>query len=254
MKRAWLVAKKDMNIYFNTPLAYAIIGFFMLLMAFFFNTFLATYLKYMKMYQMGGGGGGISLNRLVEGFYGNLHVVFMILIPGLTMRSFCSERRDHTLELLVTSPIRVWEMVVGKFLGVGSVIIAMLGATLVFPAFLIAFGNPDLNILATTYIGLFLMGMAYVAIGLFTSSVTSNQFIAYLTSFLVGIGFWLMNAYARNADGMMATLLQKTNLLSYFENFTKGTLSSADVVYYFSFFFFWLFLTYRQIDSQSWRS
>jgi ABC-2 type transport system permease protein len=249
MKRAWLIARKELRVYFSTPLAYVLLGFFAFLTAYFF----AGIILQVAQMQVRGGR-EVSTTQIADAIYGNIMIIFMFLIPLITMRSFVAERTEHTLELLVTSPLRVWELVLGKFLGFAVMLVAFLAVLFVYPGFIIGFGNPDVAPLLTRHFGLFCLGLAFGSMGIFMSAVSPNWIVAGLGGFLLSLGLWVIHYLGNTVSGFWSTVFQSVGALTYYENFTKGVISTADVAYFVSFCFFWLFATYRHIDSQSWRS
>jgi len=254
MKRAWLIAKKDLKIFFSTPLGYIILALTVFVMSLFFDRIVEHLQKYAQSGPMMRGQ-QITLNFAMEKFYYNMMVILMFMIPGLTMRAFCAEKRENTLELLVTAPLKLWELVLGKFLGVATMYLGLLTALSVYFFCAIIFGKDvDINLLVTTQLGLFLIGMAFASIGIFTSSLTSNQFVAYLVSFTIILGLFLVGSWSAGATGWWAPFIEKVNLITRFTDFTKGVVTTGNVVFFLSFFFFWMFLTFRVIESQNWRS
>lgn len=251
--------KRDMKGYFYTPLAYVFIGMFSFLMGVMFVAFLRTYMSYTQANMMGQAP-TITIDRFAEAFYGNMHVIMMIVLPFFTMRLFTEESRQNTLVLLMTSPIRMWELTLAKFFAGAGMLFLMLALSFIYPLFLLAFSapgpgqGPDMGIIMSTYLGLFLTGLVYVAVGTFWSTITESQLIALALTFLSVFGFWLLSLGAQGASGTLQSLLKHLAINEHFSNFLKGTIETKSLVYCFSMIFLWLFLTNRSLESRSWRA
>lgn len=251
--------KREIKGYFYTPLAYVFIGVFSLLMGVMFSSFLQTYMEYTMRSQFGTAP-TITIDRLSEAFYANMHVILMFVLPFFTMRLFTEESRQNTLALLMTSPIRTWELTLSKFFAGAAMLAIILTVTLVFPLFLIVYSaagpnsGPDLGVIAATYLGLFFSGLAYIAFGLFWSSVTESQLVAVVLSFATNFGFWLLSLWAQGSAGFVQGLLKHLAINEQFMSFAKGTIELQAVVYYVTIIFLALFLTNRSLESRSWRS
>ncbi len=230
-----VIWKREMKGYFYTPLAYVFIGMFSLLMGIMFASFLQTYISYTQQSMMGMAP-AITIDRLSEAFYGNMHVILMFVLPFFTMRLFTEESRQNTMALLMTSPIRTWELTLAKFFAAASMLLIMLLVSFVFPGFLIKFsspgpnGGPDLGVIATTYLGLIFASFSYIAFGLFWSSVTESQLVAVVCSFATNFGFWLLSLWAQGSSGPMQPVLKHMAINEQFQGFAKGTVESQAIV------------------------
>jgi ABC-2 type transport system permease protein len=253
--------KKEVKGYFYTPLAYVFIGLFTLLMGFMFLFFLQTYMIYTQRSQFGMAP-TITIDRLAEAFYANMHFIIMMILPLFTFRLFTEESRQNTLVLLMTSPIRTWELVLSKFKAASTVLLIKLGLTLIFPAFLVLYSaggagaGPDLGIVASTYLGLSLIGLAYVAIGMFWSSITESVLVALVLTFVTNFTFGILFCIASQGvdAGIIQSVLKHLCFNEHLMNFLKGTIELRSVVYLVTIIFVLLFLTNRSIESRSWRS
>lgn len=252
------LVKREIKSYFYTPLAYAFIGVFALLMGFMFYSFLATYMMYTAQSQFGMAP-TVTIDRLSEAFYANMHVILMFVLPFFTMRSFTEESRQNTMTLLLTSPVSVLEITMAKFLAGVTMLGIMILITAIFPAFLFFYaasggGGPDVGVVFSTYLGLLLAGCAYLAFGIFWSSVTESQLVAVVLSFATNFGFWLVSIGAQAQSGFMQKLLSHLAINEQFMTFAKGSLELAAFVYFISLISLGLFLTHRSIESRAWRS
>ena len=179
--------------------------------------------------------------------------VFVLWAPAITMRLLAEEQKLGTLELLMTSPIRDYEIVLGKFAAVVAILIATLALTLFYAMLLFWFGDPDIGPLLTGYLGIILFGSASLSVGLLASSLTSNQVVAAIVSFGVLLLMVLTNQAADITSGVAAQVLEGFSLSGHFDDFARGILDTNNVVYYLSVMAVFLFLTIRNIESRRWR-
>src|SRR5687767_4576248 len=169
------------------------------------------------------------------------------------MRTYAEEKRSGTIELLLTSPLTDFQIVMGKFLGGLVLYAAMLAVTLVHMAFLFAFGNPEWRPVLTGYLGVLLMGGCFLSLGLFISSLTKNQLVAGMVTFAVFLMFWIINWIAAFTGPTTQSVLNYLSITEHLNDFTRGVLDTKHLVYYVSFIAFSLFLTVRSVDSERWR-
>src|SRR4029079_3693558 len=178
------IAGKELRSYFSSPIAYIIIGFFLLPFGVFFYLYLREFLKQ----SMGAGqfGGALNINQQVIRYVlQNASVIILFIMPMITMRTYSEEKRSGTIELLLTSPVTDVQIIIGKFLGALGLYVAMLLVTVVYIAILFVYGSPEWRPLVAAYLGLLLMGAAFVSIGLLISSTTNNQIVAGIVTFVV---------------------------------------------------------------------
>src|SRR4029079_5388911 len=183
------IAGKELRSYFSSPIAYIIIGFFLLPFGVFFYLYLREFLKQ----SMGAGqfGGALNINQQVIRYVlQNASVIILFIMPMITMRTYSEEKRSGTIELLLTSPVTDTQIILGKFLGVLGFYAALLGVTMIYIGILFVFGNPEWKPIATGYLGLLLMGGCFLSVGLFISSTTKNQVVAGAATFVVFLLLW----------------------------------------------------------------
>lgn len=250
--------KKELRSYLYTPVAAFFIGIYSSLLYAFFYIFLQKYQMYTQSRSIGFGA-NITIDQLAEGVYNNMHFFMVFLLPFFTYRHFTEESRQNTLVLLLTSPIRSWELVLAKFKASLTVLLVMLLVTAIFPVFLVIYsaegGGPDMGVIFSTYLGLFLVGCAYMAMGLFFSSITESVLIALILTFLGNLFFaFMVNMFRSEDGGVLDSVLSHLGFQSHVSNFLKGTVELKSIVYFLSFCGFFLFLSNRSIESRSWRS
>jgi ABC-2 type transport system permease protein len=248
------ITEKELRSYFASPIAYIIIGLFSLLFGWFFYVYLTIFVRQSEQMMQFGGGAAANINQgMIRYVLVNVAVILLFLMPVITMRIYSEEKRSGTIELLLTSPLTDFQIVMGKFLGALVLYAAMLSVTLVHIGFLFAFGNPEWRPVATGYLGLVLMGGCFLSLGLFISSLTRNQIIAGMVTFAVFLMFWVVNWIATFMDPTPQAVLNYLSITEHLNDFARGVLDTKHLVYYFSFIAFSLFLTVRAVDSERWR-
>ncbi|MDD8026907.1 MAG: ABC transporter permease [Acidobacteriota bacterium] len=255
MKAAWIIAKKELRTYFTSPIAYVVMTVFLVLVGFFFYSLLMWFnSQSLQAAQNPYYAQQMNINQMVFGpLFNNMSVILLLMVPLLTMRLFAEEKKIGTEELLMTSPISVGQIVLGKFLASFLVLAAMLALSGLLAVFPFLYGNPEPAPILCGYLGLLLMGAAFLAIGLFFSSLTENQIVAAILTFGALLLFWILNWAAGSASGFWKDVLNYVSFFQHFDNSTQGILDTSDLVYYASFAFFGLFLTHSVIQSRRWR-
>jgi ABC-2 type transport system permease protein len=206
----------------------------------------------MQAPQMGGGPMNIN-QQMIRYVFLNSTIIFLFVVPLITMRTYSEEKRSGTIELLMTSPITDYQIVIGKFLGALSLYAAMLGITLIHIGVLFAYGSPEWKPVLTGYLGLLLLGGCFVSVGLFFSSLTRNQIVAGMFTFAVLLLLWVIDWVGGFAGPSLEKLTSYLSLTGHVEDFLRGVIDTQHVVYYLSFITFGLFLTAKAVDSERWR-
>jgi len=251
MNNVLAIARKELRSYFASPIAYIVIGLFAVIFGIFFGVIL---LNFNQMSQQGGGQAVNVNEQLIRPVFLNSVVVFLFMLPIVTMRSYAEEKRSGTIELLLTAPLTDLQIILGKFTGAMGLYASMLAITLVSMAALFVFGSPEVKPLLTTYLGLLLMGGCFVSVGLLISSFTSNQIVAGAVTFGVFLILWVINWPAPFAPWpWLQTFLNYASIVDHFDDFSRGVLDTKHVVYYISFIAVGLFLTARSVDTERWR-
>lgn len=247
------IAEKELRSYFASPIAYVIIGLFSLLFGWFFYAYLAMFVRQSEqMMQFGGGAANIN-QQMVRGLLQNAAVLILFVMPMITMRTYAEEKRSGTIELLLTSPITDFQIIMGKFLGALGLYLAMLLVTVVYIALLFIFGNPEWRPIAAGYLGLVLMGGCFLSIGLLISGFTKNQIVAGTLTFAVFLMLWVINWIGESFGPTGQAVLSYLSITQHFDDFSRGVIDTKHVIYYLSFMTFGLFLTAKSVDSERWR-
>ena len=257
MRNALAIAGKDLRSYFTSPIAYVVLTGYLLLAGWFFFNLLANFNQLLMAYMSLSSPEVLETLNLNEWVMApllhNLAVVLVILVPMLTMRSFAEEKKSGTYELLMTSPITVSEIVAGKFVGGFAFILLMVALTGLYPLILIWFGDPEIGVIFSGLLGLLLLGSTFVAIGLFTSSLTDNQIIAAVSSLVLLLLLYIIAWPAQSAGETLGPLLRYLSLTEHFNGLVKGVVDTRDIVYFLSAIALALFLTLRSVESMRWR-
>ena len=255
MKNAWSITKKELKAYFASPIAYAVIAVFMLLVGFFFYSLVWWFnSQSLQMAQNPYYAQQININQMVYSpLFHNISIILLLMLPLLTMRLFAEERKLGTDELLYTSPLSVTQIVAGKYLAALVMLLIMLGLSAVSCVFLFAYGNPELPTLLVGYLGLFLLGAAFMALGLFFSSLTENQIVAAFLTVVTLLLLLVLNWVTSSGGGSWRSVLGYLSYSDHFGEMTKGILDTKDLVYFLTLSFFGLFLTHSVIQSRRWR-
>ncbi len=253
MRNILTIAGKEIRSLFVSPIAYVVLTGFLLLGGWFFFNLLFRFNYLLTLYtglQNSEGLQSLNLNEYVMApLLHNLTIVLVIMIPIITMRAFAEEKRSGTYELLLTSPLTVTEIVLGKLLGAVAFIAVMILLTGIYPVILLFYGNPELGIVASGYLGLFLLGAVFVSVGLLTSSLTENQIVAAVTCFVVLLLLYVISWPVETAGAVLGGALKYLSVVDHFGEMVKGLIDTQDIVYFLSLIVLSLFLTYRSVEA-----
>jgi len=254
MTNTFLICRKELRSYFASPIAYAVLALFAFLFGgIAFYPTVKELVRYGVQAQMQGQ--PVSLNdQIIRPLLGFASTISLFLIPLITMRLFAEEKKSGTMELLLTSPVRDIEIILGKWIGALILYICVLAMSALNLSFLFLWGKPDWQPVLVAYLGLILQGGCLLAIGAFISSLTRNQIVAGGATFFVCLILYLLSWFTQFDSTLPFQVLNYLAIVTHFENFGKGVLDSKDVIYYLSMIFFALFITSRSMESLRWRS
>ncbi len=245
------VATKEVESYFSSPIIYAIFTVFFGVTGFLFVGAMEYFA--IQSFQMMGFGGTLNITRYVfSSHFHNMAIVFLFIIPALTMRAFAEERKQNTIELLYTSPITTSELLFGKFFGILVVVMIMLSFSLYTVFFGEYLSTLDWGRIATSYLGLFLIVTSFISIGLFSSSLTENQVVAAISAFGISLIIWLLEWIGSNIGGKAGSVIYYLSLFPHFRNFLEGIVDTRDISYYISLIVFFLSLTWVSLELERW--
>ncbi|MCX8160093.1 MAG: ABC transporter permease [Candidatus Saccharicenans sp.] len=255
MSAVWSITKKELVSYFTSPIAYIVIAIFILLSGFFFYSLVWWFnTQAMQMAQNPYYFQQININQMVFApLFHNLSIILLLMLPVVSMRLFSEEKKMGTEELLFTSPVSVIQIILGKYLAALIVLLAMLVLSAIPTIFTFVHGNPEPVPYLLGYLGLFLLGAAFLALGIFWSALTENQIVSAVLTFGTLLLFWVLSWAAYSARGLWQDVLNYLSFFEHFDGMTKGILDTSDLVYYLSFAFFGLFLTHSVIQFRRWR-
>jgi gliding motility-associated transport system permease protein len=255
VRNVWIIWQKELRSYFVSPIAYLLLAMFAVIFGFFFwnivDYFAATGMESLRRGEMF----PMNINeQVIRPLLSNVGVIGLFFIPMITMRLFSEEKRSGTIELLVTSPVRDGEIILGKWLAALSLYGVLLLLTALNFVFLFKYGNPDWKPLAIGYLGLLLQAGALLAIGMFISTLTKNQIIAGAATFGVCLLLWVLEWVSGYETATWAQVLSYLSVVTHIGSFSKGLLDSKDAVYYVTLTFLGIFFTARSLESLRWRS
>ena len=226
---------KELKSYFSSPIGYVFLGFPLILSGVFF-LWGNIYNSYIDM----------------ESFFGNIGVVFLFLIPILTMRLLAEEKKTKTDQLLITSPVRLSGVVLGKYFASVALFAISLLIMCIYVMILCVYGDPDLFAIFAMMLGFFLMGSALISIGLFVSSLTDNQIIACLVTFALFLILWLLNMFNFQSE-ILATVVGWVSVLKRYNEVTVNSeLDIATIIYFISFSAMFVFFTVMSLERKRW--
>ncbi|MFP6637170.1 MAG: ABC transporter permease subunit [Nitrospinaceae bacterium] len=255
MRMTWIIAKRDLGSFFNSPIFYVVTTVFLLLYSFiFFNILNFFSFQSFQAGQLQAMGMNLNLNEMViEPSFHNMSVILLLIIPIITMRSFADEKKMKTFRLLLSSPVHLIEIILGKFLSCMIVVTLMVFISAYSVGFLFLLGEPELGPVITGYLGILLMAGCYVSVGICASSLTDNQIVAAVLTFGFSLFMWVIGWGAQAAGPTTGQILQYLSIVDHMERFLRGVVDTSDLVYYLSFILFSLFLCHRVLDSNRWR-
>lgn len=221
MKEIWIIARRELNSFFNSLMAYILLIAFLGFSGFF------TWISGADVFMVG--------QANMQSFFGIAYWTLFFFIPGITMGLLSEETRSGTIELLLTKPVSDWQVIFGKFLSTLVLICIALAFTLPYYITIATLGPLDHGSVWTGYLGLILMSASYIAIGLFASSLSKNQIVAFLIALLIGIFFHIIfGVLAGNFNGALGGIFTYLNLSTHFDSISRGVIDTKDLIYFFS--------------------
>ena len=230
------IYRREIRSYFQSPVAYVVIVVFLAIVGWFFTSDLFLF----------------NLASLRIGLFDRIPLVFLFFVPAITMRLLAEEKKSGTLELLATRPVRDVEIVLGKFFAAWTLLAAALAPTLIYLVTLAALGSPDPGPVITGYLGLLLMGGVYIAIGIFASSITENQIVAFIVSLLIILALFMADKVLVFVPPAVASTLEFISIDYHFENIARGVIDSRNLIYFGSVLGFALLLATTSLERRKW--
>jgi len=236
MSPALVISRREIRTYFNSPVAYIVVTVF---------TIITGYLFFTQLF--------MQKQAELREMFGFMPFLFMFVVPAVTMRLLADEKSTGTLELLTTMPVRDWEVVVGKFLAALTLVATAIGLTLVFAISVRMLGPVDRGPAIGGYLGLLLMGAAYVSIGVMCSALTRNSIVAFIASFGISFALYLFGRLTQFMPEALQPVVAFLSIDGHFDNIGRGVIDSRDVIYYLSVIGTCLLLATISLESRRWK-
>lgn len=256
MQNIFTLMGKELRLYFISPIAYVVAMVFLAVSDFLFYSQIRFYSGLsLQMMQIQGNLPQLNIHDAVfRPTLMNMSIILLLIMPMLTMRLFAEEKKGRTTELLMTSPISITQIVLGKFFAAMVVYLLLLLLSLHLPLILSIATEISWKPLFSSYLGLFLMGGVFLSFGLFASALTENQIIAAVIAFGILIGLWMAGVSGHNAGGgAFGEVANYLSISGHLDGFIKGLLGTRGVTYFISMTILGLFLTHRVVESQRWK-
>jgi len=256
MRNILAIWQREMKSYFVSPIAYVILTIFLFVSGIFFYNLLMRVVEYsMMMAQYGQASQPLDVpGEVVRALLSTMSVILLFVVPMMTMGLFAEEKKRGTIELLLTTPVGHFQAIAGKYLASVTFLLIMLITNAITTLPLFIYGEPDWAPMLSGYLGMFLFGMALLAIGLFFSTLTENQIVAVIITFGVSLALFVIDQLSGSATGVTKNVVDYLSVLGHLEDFIKGVVDTSHVIYYITFAFVGLFLAYRSLESMRWKS
>jgi ABC-2 type transport system permease protein len=236
MSKIFAIAGREMRSYFGSPLAFVIAALFILVVGYLFSLILFH-----------------TKQANFAPLFSNMSVMLLLVIPALTMRLIADERKTGTIELLMTSPIHDRDLVLGKYLGALIYLGFLVVLTMSFPLLIALTTKLEWWVILSGYVGVFLLGASFMAIGVLASSLTASVNIAAMITFALSLVVWLLPSAGQMFGGAAADVMTYLSVINHQENMARGVLDSSDLVFYISFITACLFMAVRSVETYHWR-
>ena len=241
MRSIWVITKRELASFFDSLIAYVMIIIFLGLSGFF------TWLFGSNVFLIG--------QADMQVFFGISYWTLFLFIPAITMRSLAEENQSGTIELLSTKSVSDWQIVVGKFLASLLLLVIALACTIPYYITIANLGNVDHGAIIGGYFGLLLMSAMYISIGIFCSSLTNNQIVAFLLALFIGIFFHILfQLMGAGSTGMIGSILDYLSVRTHFESLSRGVIDTRDLIYFGSFILAGLVLSQTMLSKRNWHN
>jgi ABC-2 type transport system permease protein len=249
------ICRKELSSYFRSPIAYGVMFFFALIAGYFFYIETFSFVAQATRSQLMGQSQPMDVNEwVVRNLLSNISVIGLFMTPMITMRLFAEEKRTGTIELLVTSPLYDYEIILGKWLAALVLYAAMLGISLLNLLTLYLYGKPAWKPMLIGYLGLLLQGGCMLALGSFVSACTRNQIVACVGGFGINLLLWVVGWVSSLDSTPLTRTVGYLSIVDHIDSFSKGLIDSKDTIFFLSMIFVGLFLTGRAMESIRWRA
>ena len=234
MRKVLTIAGKELRSYFVSPMGYVVLAFFLGVCGLIFALTVTNPQAQADM----------------QGMFHTMVFIALMMTPVITMGLLSQEQATGSIELLMTNPVRDIEVVLGKYFGAVALFLLLLVGSLEFPLIMNAFGDPDWMAILSGYIGVLLVGMAFIAVGLFTSSIVANQIAAAVLGYVILLFFWLIGWLDMASEGVIGNVAKRISILENLQDFGKGIIDSRPIIFFASLIVFALFLSVRSLENK----
>ena len=236
MNQIIVLAKKEFRSYFDSPVAYVVITLFLIIAGWQFSS-------------------TMFLNNTADlrTLFSITKFILLFFIPAVSMRLFSEEKRGGTLEILMTLHVKDWQLVLGKYIAAYALILVTLALTGIHYISISSMGDPDFGASMGGYIGLALVVGVYLSIGIFTSSLTENQIVAFILAFVIIFLFFMLDKLVFFMPGFLANVLEFLSIDYHYNNISRGVIDTRNLIYYMSMIFMFLFLTVQVLEGRKWK-
>lgn len=253
MRGTLVIARKELRQLFGSPIAYVALAMFFVIVGFLFFSLVGLYSLQVLQLQ-GTPPPDFNPTRIIfTPLYQDITFVLILLVPVLTMRLVSEEDRAHTMELLATSPVTNTAIILGKYLAVVLLFLLLAAISAYMPLSLALIGRLDWGLLASTYVGLLLLGATFLAIGLFASTLNENQIVSAAIGFALLLIFWVLGFAQQASASSVQQVLSALSFATHFSNLSGGVIDTKDVLFFLSLAGFFLFLAVVALESRKWR-
>ncbi len=257
MRNLTAIYWKEMRSYFGSPVAYVMAGVFLFFTGYIFQNLVFEFHQMSRYYSqdvVANQRGAVNANDvIVTDFYSLRFFIWLIVTPMLTMRLYAEEQRQGTFELLMTSPVSIFQVLMGKFLACFSLYAVIEIGALSLLGVLSMYATIEWGPILSAQLAVLLLGATFISVGVFASSVTENQIVAVVISFFLLLLLWFIDWSSRFVDPILAGILRYLSILAHMEDMNRGVIDTLDVAFFLSLTAFFLFLTYTLIESRRWR-
>ncbi len=259
LKNIYSIFAKELSLYFISPIAYVVMFVFLILSGFIFRSLVLSFnsqcMTYFSKPQLDAEVfQDLNLNRIIVVFFDTISSLLLFIVPMLTMRLYSEEKKTGTMELLMTSPITTGQVLWGKFLACFTYYTFTVLLTLAYLALLVHFrGDLDFVAVFTGYLGILLLGAAFISVGIFTSSLTENQIISAALGYFILLFFFLLGWSASQLPAPFSEIVRNIAVTEHIEDFQNGILDTRHIGYYLTTTLLFLFMTGTVVESKRWR-
>ncbi|MDJ0788259.1 MAG: ABC transporter permease [Myxococcota bacterium] len=265
MRHVTAIASRELRSLFVSPVAYVVLSLFAVLAGFLFLASVLSFdanLAQAQQFQAFDFLRQLNLNdHLIAPFLQVMWIVFLILVPAVTMSLFASEKANGTEELLLTSPLTIWELVLGKYLAAAGFVTLLVGMLGLFCGIIFLYGEPEPLKTLSGLLGVWLVGLSYAAIGVFTSSLTRNQLVAFFIALPLILMLWLLSVFADlggatgavGSESGLSALLRWLSTSDHFQQLIEGLVDTRALAHFAFMIGTFLVLTKASVESVRWR-